>query len=306
MQPATQRSRLSFEPTYASLTLTTVLWSSNFVIGRALHDEVTPAAMNFLRWAIALCILVPFTLADLRRHRAALLEHWKLIALLGLTGIAAFQTLGYVALAHTTVLNTVLLLALAPLAIVGLSWLALGERIAPRQALGLLISLVGALVLILRGDLGALMALQLNSGDLAMLLAVLLWAVYSLLLRRRPAQVPPLALHTAAVAAGTLWMVPVFALQLAWQPVGSHALPSSAAAWTGIAFVGVFSSALAHGLWVRGVATIGPNRAGVFIHLMPLFGTLLAVALLGESVGSYHLAGGALTLLGILLTLRAA
>ncbi len=304
MESAALRARLSLEPTHALLTLTTLLWSSNFVIGRALHGEVTPAAMNFLRWAIALCILVPFTLADMRRHRAALLAHWKLIALLGFTGIAAFQTLGYVALAYTTVLNTVLLLALAPLAIVGLSWLALGERIAPRQALGLLISLAGALVLILRGNLAALTALQLNRGDLVMLFAVVLWAVYSVLLRRRPAQVPPLALHTAAVAAGTLWMLPVFGLQLAWQPADAHALPTSTAAWAGIAFVGVFSSALAHGLWVRGVAAIGPARAGVFIHLMPVFGTLLAVALLGETIGRYHVAGGALTMVGILLTVR--
>jgi drug/metabolite transporter (DMT)-like permease len=305
MQPAARRPGLSFEPTYATLTLTTLLWSSNFVIGRALHAEVSPAAMNFLRWAIALCILVPFTLRDLREHRVALLQHWKLIALLGLTGIAAFQTLGYVALAHTSALNTVLLLALAPLAIFALSWLALGERVSRRQVLGLAISLVGALVLILRGDLAALLALHLNLGDVSMLLAVALWAVYSVLLRRRPAALPPLALHTASVAAGTLWMVPVFAIQVAWQPAAAHALPTSATAWAGIAFVGVFSSALAHGLWVRGVATIGPNRASVFIHLMPVFGTLLAVTLLGETVGGYHLAGAALTMLGILLTARA-
>ncbi len=305
MQPPALRPGLTFEPTYATLTLTTLLWSSNFVIGRALHAEVTPAAMNFLRWAIALCILVPFTLRDLRQHRVALLQHWKLIALLGLTGIAAFQTLGYVALAHTSALNTVLLLALAPLAIFALSWLALGERVSRRQVLGLAISLVGALVLILRGDLAALLALHLNLGDVSMLLAVALWAVYSVLLRRRPAALPPLALHTASVAAGTLWMVPVFAIQVAWQPAAAHALPTSATAWAGIAFVGVFSSALAHGLWVRGVATIGPNRASVFIHLMPVFGTLLAVTLLGETVGGYHMAGAALTMLGILLTARA-
>jgi drug/metabolite transporter (DMT)-like permease len=306
MQPAALRQRqalpvkLPFEPTYAALTLTTLLWSSNFVIGRALHDEVTPATMNFLRWAIALVVLVPFTLRDLRQHRVALLQHWKLVALLGLTGIAAFQTLGYVALSQTTALNTILLLALAPLAIVALSWLALGECISRRQVVGLAISLAGAAVLILRGNPGALLTLQLNRGDLWMLLAIVLWAVYSVLLRRRPAQVPPLALHTMSVAAGTLWMLPVYAC----QATGSTALPASATAWAGIVFVGIFSSALAHGLWVRGVATIGPNRAGVFIHLMPVFGAVLAITFLGERLGGHHAVGAALTCIGILLTTR--
>ena len=107
------KSSLPFDPTYAALTLTALLWSTNFIIGRAVRDDVSPAALSFLRWAIALLILVPITLRDLQAHRATLMRHWKLIALLGLTGIAAFQTLGYVALATTTALNTILLLALA-------------------------------------------------------------------------------------------------------------------------------------------------------------------------------------------------
>jgi len=156
----------------------------HFIIGRAVRDDVSPAALNFLRWAIALLILVPITLRDLQAHRATLVRHWKLIALLGFTGIAAFQTLGYVALTMTTALNTILLLALAPLAIVALSWLTLGERVTRVQALGLGISLVGAAVLILHGDPATLAEMRFNAGDLWMLLAVVLWAVYSVLLRR--------------------------------------------------------------------------------------------------------------------------
>jgi drug/metabolite transporter (DMT)-like permease len=302
MQSAALRLRaaLPFDPTYAALTLTTLLWSSNFIIGRAVHGEVTPVTMNFLRWAIALVLLVPVTLRDLRAHRIALLQHWKLVALLGLTGIAAFQTLAYVALTRTSALNTILLLALAPLAIVALSWLTLGERVTCRQAAGLAISLVGAFVLILRGSPAALLALQLDSGDLVMLLAIGLWAIYSVLQRQRPAELPPLALHTTSVAAGTLWMVPF----VAWQAAQAPVLPTSSSAWAAILFVGVFSSALAHGLWVRGVARIGPNRASMFIHLMPVFGALLAIAFLGEQLGTYHVAGGLLTVLGILLTTR--
>ena len=294
------KSSLPFDPTYAALTLTALLWSTNFIIGRAVRDDVSPAALNFLRWAIALLILVPITLRDLQAHRATLVRHWKLIALLGFTGIAAFQTLGYVALTKTTALNTILLLALAPLAIVALSWLALGERVTRVQALGLGISLVGAAVLILHGDPETLAEMRFNAGDLWMLLAVVLWAVYSVLLRRRPAEVPPLALHTMSVAAGTLWMLPAFG----WQATHGSALPSSMAAWMAIGFIAVFSSALAHALWVRGVATIGPSRAGVFIHLIPVFGAVLAVTFLGEELAAYHAVGAALALCGIVLTSR--
>jgi drug/metabolite transporter (DMT)-like permease len=294
------KSSFPFDPTYAALTLTALLWSTNFIIGRAVRDDVSPATLNFLRWAIALLILVPITLRDLHAHRATLMRHWKLIALLGFTGIAAFQTLGYLALTKTTALNTILLLALAPLAIVALSWLALGERITRVQALGLGISLVGAAVLTSHGDPATLAEMRFNAGDLWMLLAVVLWAVYSVLLRRRPAEVPPLALHTMSVAAGTLWMLPAFG----WQAAHGSALPSSMAAWMAVGFIAVFSSALAHALWVRGVATIGPNRAGVFIHLIPVFGAVLAVTFLGEELAAYHAAGAALALCGIVLTSR--
>jgi drug/metabolite transporter (DMT)-like permease len=289
-----------FDPTYAALTLTALLWSSNFVIGRAIHEAVTPATMNFLRWAIALLVLVPVTLVDLRRHRTILLRHWKLIALLGLTGIAAFQTLCYFALQKTTALNTILLTSLAPLAIVALSWWTLGERVSRLQALGLLTSLAGAAVLILRGDATALVALHFNAGDLWMLLAVGLWTIYSVLLKSRPAEVPPLALHTASVAAGTLWMLPLFC----WETALGSGLPTAPSAWAAIGFVAVFSSAIAHALWVRGVASIGPNRASVFIHLMPLFGAALAITFLGEELATYHAIGAALVLSGVALTSR--
>jgi drug/metabolite transporter (DMT)-like permease len=300
MQTAATSSRFSFDPTYAALALTTLLWSSNFVIGRAVRDDVSPSTLNFLRWALALVILVPVTLDDLRTHRVALARHWKLVALLGGTGIAAFQTLTYCALTMTTALNTILLLSLAPLAIVALSWLVLGERVTRIQGFGLVASLAGAATLILHGELATLFAMSFNAGDLLMLLAVVIWAVYSVLLKRRPAELPPLALHTASVAAGTLCMFPFFG----WNAVQASGLPANVEAWLAVGFIAVFSSALAHGLWVRSVAAIGPNRAGVFIHLMPLFGGALAITFLGEQLAAYHAIGAALVLCGVVLTSR--
>jgi drug/metabolite transporter (DMT)-like permease len=300
MQVASRSLRIPFDPTYAALALTALLWSSNFVIGRAVRDDISPAALNFLRWAIALAVLLPFTYRDLRTHRETLLRHWKLVAALGFSGIAAFQTLCYVALTMTTALNTLLLLSLAPLAIVLASRAAFGERISRGQGLGLVTSLAGAGVLILQGKPSMLLEMGFNSGDLWMLLAIGFWATYSVLLRLRPAEVPPLALHTTSVGVGTLWMLPAFA----WQAAQGAAMPATPAAWAGVLFIAFFSSALAHALWVRGVATIGPNRAGVFIHLMPLFGAALAIAFLGERLQAYHIAGGALVLAGVALANR--
>lgn len=292
---------VAIDPVCINLALTALLWSSNFVIGRAVHEEITPVTLNFLRWAIAFVVLLPFTLRDLHTHRATLFVHWKLLALLGLTGIAVFQTLCYVALATTTALNTILLLSLAPLAIVLMSWAALGERVTRSQAVGLTISLGGAAVLILRGDPETLFAMRLHAGDLWMLVAVVLWAVYSLLLRRRPPEVPPLALHAGSVLMGTLWMLPAFTWQVS---TGGNALPTGAGAWAAVGFIAVFSSAIAHALWVRGVAAIGPNRASVFLHLIPLFGAMLAVAFLGETLASFHVAGAALVLGGVFFAAR--
>lgn len=302
MQLALGKTRITVDATYAALALTTLLWASNFIIGRALRDDVSPAALNALRWLLAFGVLLPLTARDLWAHRALLRRHWRLFALLGATGIAGFQTLVYVALASTSALNTMLLLSLSPLVVAALSWAAHGDRLTLRQAAGLVASLAGAAILVLHGDATALAALRFNAGDLWMLLAVLLWSVYSVLLRRRPAEVPPLAVHTASVFAGTLCMLPLFAWQVAQ---GSATVPSTPKAWLGIAFVAVLSSVVAHGLWVRSVAAIGANRASVFVHLMPLFGAVLAVVFLGEPIALYHVAGAAIVLGGVALAGRA-
>jgi drug/metabolite transporter (DMT)-like permease len=303
MPPAIARTSITwipFDPTYAALTLTALLWSSNFVIGRALNEAITPATLNFLRWALALLVLLPFTLVELRRHRAALLQTGSWSRCSDSPASPASRRCAYVALTQTTALNAILLLSLAPLAIVALSWLALGERISRVQAAGLVTSLGGAAVLILHGEIEALAELRFNAGDLWMLVAVGLWAIYSVLLRSKPAQVPPLALHTASVGAGALWMLPLFG----WEAARGGGLPTDLTVWLAIGFVAVFSSAIAHAMWVRGVATIGANRASVFIHLMPLFGALLAITFLGEQLATYHAVGAALVLTGVVLTSR--
>lgn len=279
------------------LTLAALLWSGNFVIGRALRHAMSPLSINFYRWLMALVILLPLTLAPLKRHRGLIARHWRLIALLGLTGIASFQTLVYMVLSMTSAINTLLLLSLAPLAIALASWTLLGERPFGAQLGGIAVAFTGALILIAHGSASALVALSFGTGDLWMLLAVALWTCYSLLLKQVPPELPPLTLLGATSAVGVIWMLPFYL----WLPSHERSLSMGWQAWCGLLYTALVASVPPFLLWNRGVARIGPSRAGIFIYLMPLFGALLAFAFLGENLHAYQLVGGVSVFAGIAL-----
>lgn len=279
----------------AGLATAVLLWSGNFVVGRALRFAMGPFSINFWRWAIAVAVLLPFTWKLLREHRGLLARHWRLLAVLGVTGIAAFQTLVYVALSFTTTANALLLLSLSPLAIALVSWALLGERMSGRQLAGIGVSFAGAVAIIAHGSVAALAGVSLGKGELCMLLGVALWTLYSLLLRRLPKELPQLAVLSATSAAGVLAMLPVYL----WLPSGAPLLSMGAPAWSGLLYVALIASIPPFLLWNRGVAKIGPSRAGTFIYLMPAFGALLAFVFLGEELQMYQLAGGAAIFAGI-------
>lgn len=288
---------LSTNPAPVFLVAAVFLWSGNFIAGRALGGEVSALGLNFWRWSLALLILAPVALPEVRRRGAAIAASWKYLLALGLTGVAAFHVLVYKALEYTTATNALLVLSTAPAAIMVLSRIALGERIRPRQWLGIVVSFAGALVLICRGDAQALGALRLGQGELWMLAAVPTWAAYSVLLKRRPRSLPQRSILAVSTAFGLLWMSPLVlfspgVLALSWS------LPLAA----GVAYIGAGASVVAFLCWNRGVDLVGPARAGVYIHLMPLFGALLAFVLLGESLEPYHALGGALVFIGIVLS----
>jgi drug/metabolite transporter (DMT)-like permease len=275
-----------------------LFWSGNFIVGRLLRDDVPPITLNFWRWVLALLILLPLTYKQLYRHRVLLRREWKLIVACGATGIAAFQIMVYQALTLTTAINATLILATTPLVIVLCSWLAFRARITRAQALGLLGALLGAAVVVTQGRAEALLALRLNPGDLWMLAAVGVWACYALLLTRSPREIPALALLTATVAAAVLIMLPAYL----WRTLAGEHLIISSPNLLGIAYSGTFSSVLAFFAWTRGVAALGPARAGVFINLIPIFAGLLSPLVLGEPIAAYHLIGAALVFGGIVLS----
>ena len=296
----TERGGPWFLSPYLLLSLTSLFWAGNFVVGRAVRDAVPPIGLAFWRWVIALAILLPFVAGGLWRYRAVMRREWRILIMLGVTGVGAFHSFVYLALQSTQAVNAVLFLATTPLVIIAISWAAFGDRIGWAGAAGAAASLAGAVLVIARGDLDVLLALRFNPGDLWMLCAVPTWAVYSVCLKRRPQDLPPLLLLAATMIVGTLAILPAYI----WEYASGDRIRLDAGAVLALAYVAVFASIVAYVCWNRGVKEVGPNRAGVFINLMPVFAALLAIAFLGERIAVYHLMAAVLVFAGVVLISR--
>jgi drug/metabolite transporter (DMT)-like permease len=279
-----------------ALTLATCFWAGSFVVGRALRDELDPVAITLWRWVISLLIFAPFMWRDCKSHVQVLLREWRLLVALGATGIALFHPLVYVALKHTSATNALLTFSLTPAVILLCVCFARGKRPTGREFSGVLVSMTGAAVLITRGDLAVIASLGFNVGDLWMLAAVAVWAAYSLLLRRRPSDLPPtLTLVSSIVVA--LPMLLAFTLLTGW----SSTIALSGPVLLGVGYIAVFGSVVGFLFWSHGVAELGPSRAGQFVHLMPVFGAALSFAFLGEPLSVAQMVGAAFVLSGIVL-----
>ena len=282
---------------YAGLVVTMLCWAGNWVVGRAIREEMPPIALNFWRWAVALLILAPFALPRLSGKGAVLRREAPILFGLGATGVALFQVLIYLGLRSTTTVNAVLMNSAAPLFIILCAWILERDRASPRQILGMLISLCGIVVIMERGDFGALADFRFQTGDLVILAAMPVWGVYSVLLKRRPRELDGLGLLFSIGTAGLLLLAPAYAAETLWFRGPTASLASAGAVF----YVALFASLLAYFCWNYGVAAVGPNRSGFMIHLLPVFGTLLGMAINGESVYRYHFVGIGTILLGVLL-----
>lgn len=282
----------------AALVLATLFWSGNFVAGRAIRGEIAPLELNAIRWGLCLAILLPFTLRGIIEHRCALLASWRQVMLLGLTGIAAFHTMVYQALSLTEAVHCLLILALAPVATVAGGMIWSGFRPARAQILGLLLSLIGAGVLVLSGRENELSFVQFDAGKLWMLGAILVWAWYTLLLRAKPADVPQSVILVASILVALTAMLALLLIRGFEQPEVSGSTVLA------VLYIAVCASALGFLSWSYGISVIGPEKGGQFVHLMPIFGSVLAVILLGEEISVALLAGAACVIAGIVLVNR--
>jgi drug/metabolite transporter (DMT)-like permease len=291
--PAGLIGRLWRSPTLL-LSAASLFWAGNFVVARAVHETMPPAGLAFWRWVGSLAVILGFAWPQLRRDAPALWRGRAIVLLLAALGIAAFSGLTYLGLQSTTAINALLLQSATPLVILVCSFVLFGDRVRPLQLLAVAISLAGVVVIIARGAPSALRALSLNAGDGWVFAAVVCYALYSALLRLRPAG-HPLSFLAVGFALGAALLLPFYVR----EQLTGVAMRPSLAGLIAIAYLSVFPSCLAYLFYNRGVELVGANRAGQFFHLMPVFGTLLAIALLGEAVALYQAAGIALIAVGI-------
>jgi drug/metabolite transporter (DMT)-like permease len=285
------------------LALAALFWAGNFVMGRAVRGEIPPVALAFWRWLLAAAVLLPFTWREIAFRLGAIRRHAWLLAALGVSGVGTFNTLSYIALTGTEAINAMLVISLTPLAIVVAAFLIDAERPDARRLVALAVSLAGVATIAARGDPAALLALRLNPADGIILLAVLGWGIYSVLLRRIPrGSFSPLALLTVTVLFGLALLLPSWLAEVVLTGATPRADLATALA---VLYAALAASIGAYLCWNRGVALIGPAAAGPFLHLQPVFGTVLAMLLLGERPQPFHGAGFALVLAGVALAGRA-
>lgn len=285
---------------YLLLALTPLLWACNWIVGRGLHHDIPPMGMTFFRWFFAVLILAPFAIPHLRRDWPVVKANARTMLGLGAIGIGTHNALAYLGLNFTTATNGVILNSFIPVMIVTFSWLFLKERLKPVQLVGVAVSFAGVIVILSQGSLAVLAAFRLNGGDLFVILSMAMWSVYTIALRWRPSGLHPLTFLFVIAVIGDLCVLPMWLTEMAlghvivWTPAGAAALVS----------VALFSSVLAYIFWNRGVELVGAQVAGLFVHLMPVYGVILAWIFLDETLGLHHVAGIALILAGIAVTSR--
>ncbi|MCL4296545.1 MAG: DMT family transporter [Anaerolineae bacterium] len=288
-----------FDQPYLLLILATLFWSGNFVLGRAVRADVPPIGLAFWRWCGGSILVLSFAWPYLKRDWEVIWQHWKIILLLSILGVASFNTLIYTGLQFTTAINALLMQSAMPVLIVLMSYLFFRETVRAVQGVGIMLSLMGVLTIVGQGSLQVLTSLTLNLGDLLVFIAVALYAAYSALLRQRP-PIHPLSFIAATFIAGAVILLPFYL----WENATGRVMSVDGVTLLTVAYVAIFPSILAYLCYNRGVELAGANRAGLFVHLMPVFGSLMAILFLGESLQWFHAAGILLILLGILLATR--
>ena len=284
---------------YLLLSMTSLFWAINTVIGRLSAGHIPPMTLACVRWGGAFIVLLPFAALPLARDWPTIRKHIGTLAVLALTGFSAYNAITYYALQYTTAINGLLMQSGAPLFVALWSFLLLGERLTWRQAGGICVSLTGVLTIISQGSLAILLGFGFNYGDPWFLVALLIYGYYMAAFRNRP-PLHPVSFLAVGVGLGTLFLLP----GMLWEFAQGKSFALDARNMATLGFLWVFPSTIGYLFLNRGVELIGANRAAPFIHLVPVFGSVIAVAFLGESFELYHAIGYALVFAGITVAAR--
>ena len=284
---------------YIFLVLTTFFWAGNFIVGKAASlFEIPPFTLNFYRWIFAWLILAPFTLKEIIDKRNYILENIKLIIILGITSITIFNSIVYYSLNFTQVISGVLMISTIPVMIIFISFLLKIEKTNIFQILGVALSLTGVLFIITKADIELLKNLDFNKGDLTMVFAMISWATYSALLKKKKYELTQISLLQVVITFGLIFLIPIYFIEMYM----GHLIKLEKPFYLTLAYVVLFPGLASFFFWIKGIALIGANRAGVFLHLMPIFGAVMAMIVFDEKFMFYHFLGAIFIFSGIILS----
>ena len=281
------------------LIASSFFWSGNFFSGKiAFLSNLTPFKLSFFRWILALIILLPFTYSQIIKDLDYYKKNILLMTAISILGVTIFNSFTYISLRTTMVINSTLMASVAPVMMIGFSWLIFRTKTTTLQFAGIILSLLGAFSIILKGDLNNLYKLYFTAGDLWMLAAVVSWCLYSVLLKKIDSKTSQLANLEVMIIIGVIFIIPFYII----ESFNTTYLPSTGLDFAIIGYVAIFASIVAFFSWNKGVSIIGPNRASLFLHLIPVFSAIWAISFLNEKFAFFHVIGILFILSGIILS----
>ena len=284
---------------YILLVLTTLFWSGNFIVGKAASIyEIPPFSLNFYRWLFAGLILLPFTLTEILKKKNYILENLGFFIILGITSITIFNSTVYYSLYYMQVISGVLMISTIPVWIMFISSILGIEKTNKFQILGVILSLLGVFFIITKSDIEVIKNLAFNRGDLIMASGMFAWALYSALLKKKIYKISQITLLEVVIVTGLVFLIPIYILEMSF---GNQIVLGKPFILT-LSYVVIFPGLASFFFWIKGISIIGANRAGVFLHLMPVFGSVMAIILFNEKFMFYHLLGAIFIITGITLS----
>ena len=284
---------------YLLLILTTIFWSGNFVVGKAASlYQIPPFSLNFYRWFFAGLILLPFTFKELINKKNYIFQNIGFFIILGISSITIFNSIVYYSLYYTQVISGVLMISTIPVWIIFIASILNIEKTNAFQIIGVGLSLIGVICIITKADLNLIKNLDFNKGDLSMIVAMFAWAVYSALLKKKKYEISQLALLQVVIILGLIFLIPIYFIEMNLGHIIVLGLPF----YLTLSYVVIFPGLLAFFFWIKGISIIGANRACVFLHLMTIFGAIMAMIIFDEKFMYYHLLGAIFILAGITLS----
>tara|TARA_B100000945_G_scaffold103464_1_gene81759 strand:+ start:320 stop:1219 length:900 start_codon:yes stop_codon:yes gene_type:complete len=284
---------------YLILILTTIFWSGNFIVGKAASMyQIPPFSLNFYRWFFAGLILLPFTYKELIKKKKYIINNLGFFIVLGITSITIFNSIVYYSLYYTQVISGILMISTIPVWIIFISSILKIEKTNIFQIIGVILSLTGVIFIITKADLNLIKNLDFNKGDLSMVIAMFSWAIYSALLKSKKYEISQVSLLEVVIICGLFFLIPIYFIEMNMGNLIILGKPF----YLILAYVVIFPGLASFFFWIKGISIIGANRAGIFLHLMPIMGAIMAMLIFEERFMFYHILGAIFIIAGITLS----